>query len=348
MIHGGDIYSQEIEYDFSVNLNPLDCNEIIEQIMNSGRLVAGNYPDCQQRLFREAVAKIEGVDAKEVIGGNGASELLFALFNMLKPKRVMLPAPGFAGYRHAAASLDNCEIVCHSISEEKGFVICDDFLQMLEMEAEEGLDMLILNNPNNPTGRIIPKDILLKAYGICKEKGIKLVVDECFLKMSDGGYSMIAHINDYDGLFVVNAFTKLFAIPGIRAGYVVSAMSNIEALMRFLPEWNLSVIAQTAGVICCNILESQNFEESSLKVIRTERDYLVKELKKLGIVVYESETSYVLVYSQTDIYEYLKSRKILIRDCSDYDGLSKGFYRIAVKSHSENEILVETLRRGNS
>lgn len=347
MKHGGDIYSHPIEYDFSVNLNPLDLTAIARKIMEKSEKQLCFYPDPMQRRFREAVAVLEGVSLAEVYGGNGASEILMAVVRMLNPSRALLLCPSFAGYRHALSVVPECQIVQYMISEDKDFVVNESFIDFLKHEANMGLDLLLLTNPNNPTGKIISEDILKKIFEICQANNIKLVIDECFIRMTKAAYSMAQYINKYDGLFVVNAFTKLFSIPGVRVGYVLSDEANIKELSRFLPEWNMSSIAENAGIICCEYLEEPGFEANMLEVIEKERDYLTKGLKELGFKVYDSNTVFILLYSEENLYEYLLSKKILIRDCADFEGLRKGFYRIAVKNHQDNEILIKTLKMRN-
>ena len=345
MKHGGDIYSNIIEHDFSVNINPLDCRSIVKEIMDESEGKVCNYPDPFQREFREAIAAFEGVSVKEVFGGSGASELFLSLVALIDPKKVMLPSPCFVGYEHALSIIHGCETVYYQLEEEKDFILDRIFLGALEYEAVNGLELLFLTNPNNPTGKNISKNVLDKTFEICKKYGVKIIVDECFIRLSDNGCSLVSYIKDYDGLFVVNAFTKLFSIPGIRVGYVISNSNNIERLPNYMPEWNLSVVAQTAGIICSKYLKDSKFEDESKQVIRDEREYLINELRNMGYKVYESDTSFILIYSDTDICEYLKEKKVLIRDCSNYKGLKKGFYRIAVKQHEENELLIELIKK---
>ena len=344
MKHGGDIYAETIEYDFSINLNPIDCSEIIDEIIEDSRTKLGNYPDPLQRNFREAIARMEGVGIDQVYGGNGASEILLAIISMLKPSKVLLLRPCFSGYEHALARVSDCEISEYALAEENGFEVNEDFILRLKKEAEEGLDLLIITNPNNPTGRCIRSDILDRAFEICKRSQVAMIVDECFLKMSREENSLVKYVDDYDGLYVVNAFTKLFAIPGVRVGYTVTSSKNINQLIKELPEWNLSTIAQSAGVICSRYLSEDRFLEKTREYLADEREYMTYEFRRMGFKVYESDTAFILFYSDEEIYEYLKKMKVLIRDCSDYQGLSKGYYRIAVKSHEENELLIQKLK----
>lgn len=344
MKHGGDIYSETIEYDFSINLNPLDCSEIIDEIIEDSRTKLGNYPDLFQRTFREVVARVEGVGVDQVYGGNGAAEILMAIITMLNPNKAMLLRPCFSGYEHALARILDCTISEYTLSEESGFEVNEDFLFQLEKEVDAGLNLLIIANPNNPTGKCIRSDILDRALEICRDNHVSMIVDECFLRMSKEGKSLVRNINDYEGLYVVNAFTKLFAIPGVRVGYTVTSSKNIDQLIKVLPEWNLSTIAQSAGVICSRYLCESSFTQKTKEYIAVEREYLSHELRNMGFKVYESDTAFILFYADEDIYEYLRSKKILIRDCSDYQGLSKGYYRIAVKNHRENELLIQALK----
>lgn len=369
MQHGGDIYSNKIEYDFSVNMNPCDCSSIIDEIFKESRNKVSNYPDMDQRDFRNAIAEIEGVSSEEVLGTNGASEAFMAIVKDIKPKKAMLISPCFYGYEHALKSLDDCEIVTYKLSEENSFTVGDDFIDAVIKEAlggktddkekspSRGLDMIFISNPNNPTGKLMDRTILRKLIAVCEEHSIKLVIDECFNKMAGNDpitpspWFISQSENDpitpspwFTSLYVVNAFTKLFSLPGIRVGYVVSSEENIKSLKRHLPEWNMSILAQESAGVCKDHIENKNWLEKTNELITTERNYLKEELRKLGIKVFDSDTVFLLVkISKEGIYESLIKEGILIRDCQNFEGLSKGYYRIAVKCHEENEVLIKAL-----
>lgn len=346
MEHGGDIYRKQIKYDFSVNMNPCVKADLWEAIMKASIDSIGTYPDYKQREFRDSIARLEKVKPEEVIGVNGASEAFMVLSQVIKPKKVMLIEPSFSGYRHALKILDDCSIVTYSLLREKGFLIDDDFIKALEHEGAGGLDLLILANPNNPTGKAVDAEIMDRIISVCKKYDIKLIVDQCFLRMSQKGESLGDRINDYEGLYIVDAFTKLFSIPGVRLGYIISAVENIDKLKAYLPEWNLSSIAQKAGLICVDYLINRSFEERTINEINEERAYLIKELREAELEVFDSDTSFLLAYTRDfKLHEYLLENQILIRDCSNFEGLEKGFYRFAVKSHKENEALIGLLKK---
>ena len=350
MIHGGEIYDKKIKYDFSVNLNPLPCPEQINDQLIETVFKAFQYPDIEQMEFRKALAKAMNSNERYggtlfspgmIIGGNGASELFAALAMMLRPKKVLLPIPSFYGYRHALGMLENCQLQYFELTSDNDFELTESFADAITSE----MNAVFLANPNNPTGRCIRRNVLERILEKCRETGTKLVVDECFFELSEGEVSARNYIRDYPDLFVVDAYTKLFSIPGVRVGFLLTQSHNIQNIRRYLPEWNMNAFAIRAGVACAK-LSMKGYGRKSVEAIRKERDYLVKELKKEGLRVFESDTNFLLLQVQdgSDLYARLLEKEILIRDCSNFEGLSKGYYRVAIRSHEDNEILIERIR----
>jgi len=337
-MHGGDIYTDSVQWDFSVNLNPLGCPEEVKQALQASLEHADRYPDLSQRTFRRKVAESEGVRETQVLGGSGASELLTAILRALTPKKVLLPRPGFSGYLHGVRMLKDCEIAYYDLKEDRGFLLTEEILKTITADT----DLVIVTNPNNPTGRLIPPDLLRRIADRCREQDCALVADECFLKLA-GGESLARLTEEYEKLYVLNAYTKLFSLPGVRIGYVITSPNNIPDLRRQLPEWNMSVMAQTAGSACGEYLMKTAFLQETARLVRREREYLKEGLRNLGLRVYESDASFLLLKSRRELYEGLKRKKILIRSCDDYEGLPSGVYRVAVKSREENERLLQAI-----
>ena len=341
MLHGGEVYDKEIELDFSVSLNPCGCPDEVKSALSGAICDADKYPDMTQRKFKETVARAERFDPENIIGGNGASELISAIVNMLGPTKALLPVPSFYGYVHALTMAPQCEIATYQLREDKGFELDETFVDAIT----DDIDLLILGNPNNPTGKCIKTDVLEAVLKKCQQTGTALIVDECFFRLSDHGTSARDYLNRYDNLYIVDAYTKLFSIPGVRVGFCLSQPENIEKVRRFLPEWNMSVFAQAAGIACAKMLKD-SFTDRTAKVIRTEREYISSELEKFGIKVFDSDTNFLLVRIDNDhfdLYHLLLNNHILIRDGSTFDGLTDGFYRIAVKDHESNKRLKDAL-----
>ena len=149
------------------------------------------------------------------------------------------------------------------LTEEENFKLSDRILS----DIDDTLDVLILTNPNNPTGRSIDNTLFKKILQKCKGKQVNLIVDECFLLLSDNRSSAKKYIFDYEKMYVIDAYTKLFSIPGVRVGFVFSREENIERLSQYLPEWNMSLYALKAGEAFAQKIIYSDFVENSIKMI---------------------------------------------------------------------------------
>ena len=342
-MHGGDIYRNNIQYDFSVNLNPLGTPKEVSRALSEAVLLANQYPDLKQEELSKHMADLFQIEKEEIVFGNGASELLMAFCHAFLPKKVMVLSPCFSGYEYAVkgASFD-CQMVYHPLLEEDGFVLKEDILEHL---TEEKPDMFFVTTPNNPTGVLVEKGLLKKIMEICEAQGTVVVLDECFLPLSgfEKEDSFVYGKRAYQHLIVLRAFTKTFAIPGARLGYAICQKDMAKRIRTHLPEWNISVFAQSAGLECLKHLDEI---DDAVSLLKEERTYLTKELQRLGYRVFPSDANYILFYSKDkELQDKLLQQKILIRDCQDFIGLEKGFYRVAVKDHGANEKLVSALHQ---
>lgn len=340
LIHGGDIYSDPKLLDFSANINPLGMTERIyhalEESMKRGTW--GHYPDPLCRELCKAIAEREGVCADEVLCGCGAADLIFRLTLAVKPKKALLPVPTFAEYQLALDAV-NCKTKLHFLLEKDEFRLGEHFLEQLTQEIE----MVFLCHPNNPTGWTVHRELMEKIIERCCRQNILLVVDECFLEFTQAE-SVIPLRKDSPNLIVLRAFTKTYAMAGLRIGYAISADSDLLQRMRQAGQpWSVSVPAQAAGIAACR---EQDFLEQSLSYLAIQKQILKTELFQMGFTVIGSEANYLFFHSPIPkLSERLKEYSILIRDCSNYIGLQKGYYRIAVRTAEENQKLLEALKQ---
>ena len=207
--------------------------------------------------------------------------------------------------------------------------------------ALEDTDMVFIADPNNPNGKLIDSALKRAIAQRCEECGSVLVIDECFYPLTGAGISGRG-LND--NALHLRAFTKTFAIPGIRLGYVISRdREMLTAIRKHLPEWNVSRIAERTGEAAAALMEKTGYLEESVRMIDRERGYLAGQLEKLGIRVYGSDTNYILIRSVSDLYERLLERGVLIRRCANFSGLDETYFRIAVRKHEENEELIKII-----
>lgn len=335
-IHGGDIYRNQVNIDFSININPLGIPDAVVSALHEAVNDCSQYPDLTAQELRLAVGKMLDVPQEYLLLGNGASELFMAIVHGLLPKRAVIAIPSFYGYEYAAKSTDS-EIIYYKTTKENGFRIKEDLLSILT----EDIDLLFLANPNNPTGNLMSCEELKNVLCHCRNQGICVVLDECFIEFCDVAASIVREIEQYENLILVRAFTKIFSIPGVRLGYLVcSNLSLRKKISRQLPEWNLSCFAQAAGCAC---VSQTAYMKKTADYVRKERSFLETNLKQLGIRTYPGKANFLLLHSKVPLYELLLEQGILIRDCSNFKGLDKCFYRIAVKTRKENEILLKAI-----
>ncbi len=339
--HGGDIYNNDVKYDFSVNTNPLGLPFIVKRKLIENTDAFARYPDMQCRQLCEAVSINENISSDNLLFGNGASEIFKLIVDVVKPRKALVTAPSFLGYSHVLNS-SGTGIEYYYLEEENNFALDTSIIGKIPA----GCDMVFLCSPCNPTGRVISKNVLMDVLLYCEKKHIYLIVDECFLGFVPD-YEKLSMKSGLKSnyLIVVNAFTKLYAMAGLRLGWCACGNKELLAAMRRMqPEWSVSVPAQLAGIYA---LKDKEYIARTRAVVQQERVKMKGFLEGKGIKVFPSDANFLLVKSKFNLYEKLLARHVLIRQCGNFAGLSDEFYRIAIRSASENrmfnKILTEVL-----
>lgn len=356
MLHGGDIYSNEVDMDFSVSLNPTVLNdkerELIETAIERGIKEACNYPDPAQADVRRYIADQEGVRSENILAGAGASQLIMAVTQMVRPKRALIIEPGYSGYLHAISSVPGCEVIRYVTKEEEGFYPDERILEYIT----DDIDILYLQDPINPTGRNLDNTLLSKILDKVAMCYITVLYDMSFFKLSDK-YEAVGQrgrtgpscrpselIGKYEKLFITGSYTKDLGLPGIRMGYVMSTGDNISKLKCFLPEWNLSSLSSSVMRACAHIESKRDYLQRSAAFIRGEREFLVRSLADMGFKVLCSDTVFIMFgdVHGYDLYDALLKRRILIRKFDDTPP-GENYYRIGIKGHEENALLIKAI-----
>lgn len=334
--HGGHIDPDIIQYDFSANLNPMGLPESVRQVLKHKTDAFSRYPDPDCVRLREAIARHENVSPSQVVCGNGAAELIYKLLAVKRPKRVLIPAPTFVEYEKAVAECGG-EVVYYDMPEPFG--LTEDIIPVV---AKQNIDMVILCSPNNPTGQLIPLKLLCQIIEVCIQYDVTLLLDACFYGFVREEMPQQEMIK-YKQMVIVKAFTKLYAMAGLRLGYILCQDESLaERIGNYGPCWNVSVPAQLAGVAA---LKESAYVEETKCLIERERIFLEHALRKLGFRVYPSQANFILFYCRKPIMDGLRQAGIAIRCCENYRGLSGDYYRIAVRCHEENVVLIEALKK---
>ena len=357
--HGGNIYKifrekniKEI-LDYSSNINPYGIPESLKKKIVENTEILERYPDPDYVELREKIALLNKVDISNVIIGNGATEIIFLFMKVIKPEKVLIVSPTFGEYERALRASENKEIKIEYFElEEK-----DEFklnIEKLKKELEKKYDLLVMCNPNNPTGKFMKLSETEEVLKKCNKYETKLFVDEAFIEFLEDGYkeSIINTGENKRNLFVTRAFTKFFAIPGLRLGYGIFFNKNLEKEIAEKKEpWSVNNIAEMAGI---TLLEDKEYIEKTLKWITEEKKYMYEKLREInGIKPYETDVNFISVKINEDNYsaglnvkklrEKMLEQGILIRDASNFKYLDDRFFRLAIKDRENNDKVLRVL-----
>lgn len=337
-MHGGNVYNKNVRLDFSANINPLGIPEGVKKAFVSSLDYCEKYPDHNCTELKKAIAEHESCSENLICVGNGAADLIYRIVHTFRPKKAVIVSPTFSEYEKALCEI-GCDISFYNLNENNSFDIQNDFLNLID----DDIDMIYITSPNNPTGRIISADLLSCIADKCLKKGCILAADECFMDFSENSdrYSIKNAMNE--NVIILKAFTKIYAMAGIRLGYAVCGdKTTAEKISQNGQYWSVSAVAQQCGIAA---LREKEYVRKSVEMITAERRYLENELENLGFKVYHSFANYILFRTDIKIYEYLLDKGILIRKCGNYRELSDNYYRIAVRTHSENLELISTMEK---
>ena len=337
-LHGGNTGSLPGVIDFSANINPLGMPDGVRDALSGSIDGAEQYPDPYCTELRQRLAEHEKISPDNIVCGNGAADLIYRIVHAFRPQKAVVCAPSFGEYTRALNEA-GCSIAEHLLTEENGFVLTDSILD----ELDGSVDICFLCTPNNPTGLLIEPELLERTARRCEENGILLVCDECFMGFVRDGdkYSLRRFISG--NCIILKAFTKLYAMPGLRLGYAVCGSAETSQRIAESGQfWSVSSLAQAAGTAA---LGEEDYTERTVDFIVAEKDYLISSMRDMGIRVYGSEADFVFFRSLPGLCEKMLSEGILIRDCQSFHGLEDGFYRIAVRGHEDNTRLITALRR---
>lgn len=340
--HGGDWARYEMEYgalplDFSANTSPLGLPGGVKAAVIDSLEYADRYPDPRCRALTAKLEAHHQVPPESVLCGNGAADLIDRLALALRPGNALVTAPTFGEYAVALERV-GCEVRAFPLRQENHFQLTEDFLDWITPET----DVVFLCEPNNPTGVTCPRTLLERVLERCRETGTLLVVDECFGDFLDRPeeHTMVPWLEEH--LLILKAFTKFYAMAGLRLGYCLSGNHPLlEAMARAGQPWPVSTPAQAAGVAA---LQEHDYGRQLRILIQTQRPRLAEALAALGCSVVPGEANYLLFFCPVpELETKLRRRGILIRNCANYMGLCPGWYRVAVRTGPENQRLVTAL-----
>ena len=335
--HGGFHSEHATDWlDFSSNVNPFGPSPRIWDAMRA--VPIGQHPDPRAAPLRQVLAEVEGVDARQVLVGNGSVELIYhlAVAYLRAGDRVLVVAPTFGEYA-AACAIMGAQVIFYRARSADDFEINLDALLAQARACHPRL--IFLCNPNNPTGKYLPREVVEKILGACPDT--LLVLDGAFIRFVADPWSS-RDLGAFDNLLVLRSLTKDYALTALRVGYVTGSPSVIEAIEKVQPPWSVNTLAQVAAIAA---RRDEKHLRDSLAALAHAKDEFVRDLTQLNWRVIPSATNFFLmqVPSASELARQLRERKIVVRDGTSF-GLPT-FVRIATRRPEENARLVSALEK---
>ena len=333
--HGGDTYGLGDVLDFSASLNPLGTPVQIVRAMKVAAASFSAYPDPQCRDLLAGLSKLEGVPADDIVVTAGATDAFSRIVAAMRPQSALLCSPCYSGYEQALRQ-QQVRIVHHSLVAREDFDLTGRVVDYMQSDV----DMAFLCSPNNPTGRVIPRDLLCKVLDAASQRGTWVVLDESFLDFTHEP-TATGLLSRYPQLILVKTFTKSYAVAGLRVGWCVCGLPDVAARLRDagMP-WIVSTPAQVAAMAA---LDVPDYMEQTREYVDAQREFLEGGLRQLGMAVIPSHANYILFQSPRQLLQPLRQQGILIRSCENFRGLDGSWFRIAVRSEEENKRLLAVL-----
>lgn len=234
----------------------------------------------------------------------------------------------------------DCDVQRFLLREENDFAVTDGFVDAID----DSTDAVFLCQPNNPTGQVTPLVMVQKLLRRCADCGAVLVVDECFLDFLAARDALTAKtvLRDAPNLIILKAFTKLYAMAGVRLGYALCSDTALLDKMRAAGQpWAVSGLAQAAGLAA---LEETAYADSVRTLIADQRPRLAAGLRALGLRVVDGQANYLLFPRTGGLWGKTAPSRCGVRGCGTTRGWTRRGSRTAVRTQKENEQLLKIMR----
>lgn len=323
--------------DFSVNINPLGTPRQLLDHWEKFRHYIRDYPDPAGIKLRQLIAAKERVIPETILLGNGGAHLIMGIAQLLADQRVIISQPTFSEYEKACV-VHGAEVTYVNFE--------DSTLSAAEMEKHiKGAAACFICTPNNPTGTRLCVDQFEQLLHLCQRYNCLLIVDEAFYDFAKNPWTAIPYVNNNDQLIVLRSLTKMYAIAGLRLGYLCANPRIVEQIKQYQSAWPVNALALAAGEIC---IQDQQHVLETVKFITKQREWLGDKLRSFGYVLSNSVVNYFLLRDpelqrQDELLKSLLKQGIVPRHTYNFPGLDGHWLRLAVKSERENNKLVEAL-----
>ncbi|MBF6653563.1 aminotransferase class I/II [Flavobacterium columnare] len=332
--HGDDgyLYNGSIKANFSSNVFyegfPKGLKEHLSQYWDK----IAHYPEANAESLQKELASWHQLKPNQILVTNGATEAFYLIAHFLQKKSATIIIPSFAEYN------DACQV--HDIS--LNFIKWSD----LNKASLFSTEAVFLGNPNNPTGLVFHKKDL--HFLLKNNPNTLFIIDEAYVDFTLVDISMVNEINNFSNLFIVKSLTKTYSIPGLRLGYIISQKQNIQAIETVKMPWSVNTMAIEAGKYI--VKNAANIVLPIQKILADTTQFINALQEIQNIEAYPTNTNFFLCKTNKktapELKEYLlKEHQLLIRDASNFRGLSSKYFRVATQKPLENELLIDAIQQ---
>jgi histidinol-phosphate/aromatic aminotransferase/cobyric acid decarboxylase-like protein len=341
-VHGGA--APEGTIDFSVSINPLGPPPAAIEEYHRAVASLPRYPPPYADLLRNRIADWIGVDADNVLIGNGSTQLIHLIARVMRWRRPVVVTPTFSEISNALNLAESAPYAIE-LSRERDFELrIDDVTHALET----GADAILLGRPNSPTGAMISIEEATAIAIECARFDAHCVFDEAFIDFSDDARSMTEFVPHAPNVIVLRSMTKVFAIPGLRLGFAVAGAPSVTRLRAMLEPWSVNVVAERVGIACVAV--ANEYIARTRELIARERGYLSRGLaQNPRLQVFPSAANFLMLAASENGADsfgaFMLHHAIAVRDLRSLPGCDAGLYRAGVRNHEDNKRIVGAARK---
>lgn len=354
--HGSDLEEIEAVYgikkeditSFSANVNPLGVSPLLRESLSAHIDAITTYPDREYTSLRRCIAGYAGCDYHNVLVGNGSTELISILIQLMHPKKALIIGPTYSEYEREI-SLGGGTCLYYPLKEEQDFNLD---LAHFTAQLNESIDFLVICNPNNPTSTALTTFKMRRILDVCKQHDIFVMVDETYVEFAPESkeISAVPLTGYYNNIMILRGTSKFFAAPGLRLGYAITGNRDlIKSINTRKNPWTINSLAVIAGEI---MFTDKEYMDKTKTLISAERERMFQALNKDGrYKVYRPTANFMLAkildesLTSGDLFERAIRQGMMIRDCSTFPFLDNKFFRFCVMSPEDNERLLTCLCR---